>query len=78
MLLTDRLPHGDIKLCDLGFARKVYSGEDVRDIIGTPDYVGQYIKLIIDFFKQSVKHFSFLRDEDIVLNCILLAFWLKV
>lgn len=42
VLLTERLPHGDIKLCDLGFARKVRSGEDVRDIIGTPDYVGQY------------------------------------
>lgn len=39
VLLTERLPHGDIKLCDLGFARKVRSGEDVRDIIGTPDYV---------------------------------------
>lgn len=39
ILLTKPFPHGTIKLCDLGFACLVNTGEDIRDIIGTPDYV---------------------------------------
>ncbi|KAL3831373.1 hypothetical protein ACJMK2_023126 [Sinanodonta woodiana] len=39
ILLTRPFPCGDIKLCDLGFACLVNTGEDIRDIIGTPDYV---------------------------------------
>ncbi|KAK3588157.1 hypothetical protein CHS0354_012221 [Potamilus streckersoni] len=39
ILLTRPFPHGDIKICDLGFACLVNTGEDIRDIIGTPDYV---------------------------------------
>ena len=40
ILFTKPFPHGDIKVCDLGFACLVNTGEDIRDIIGTPDYVG--------------------------------------
>ena len=43
ILLTKAPPMADIKLCDFGFARMVNSGDDIRDIIGTPDYVGEYI-----------------------------------
>ncbi|KAL5006301.1 hypothetical protein ScPMuIL_015107 [Solemya velum] len=39
VLLTEPFPKGDIKLCDLGFACLVNTGEDIREIIGTPDYV---------------------------------------
>lgn len=39
ILLTQPFPKGDIKLCDLGFACLVNTGEDIRDIIGTVDYV---------------------------------------
>lgn len=39
ILFTKPFPHGDIKVCDLGFACLVNTGEDIRDIIGTPDYV---------------------------------------
>ncbi|XP_076093967.1 serine/threonine-protein kinase 17B-like isoform X2 [Mytilus galloprovincialis] len=39
ILLTHPFPKGDIKLCDLGFACLVNTGEDIRDIIGTVDYV---------------------------------------
>lgn len=42
ILFTKPFPEGDIKLCDLGFACLVNTGEDIRDIIGTPDYVGKY------------------------------------
>lgn len=41
ILLTDALPHGDIKLCDFGLARLFNCGHDILEIIGTPDYVGQ-------------------------------------
>ncbi|KAK3102885.1 hypothetical protein FSP39_014678 [Pinctada imbricata] len=39
ILLTKPFPEGNIKICDLGFACLVNTGEDIRDIIGTPDYV---------------------------------------
>lgn len=39
ILLTQPFPHGSVKICDLGFACLVNTGEDIRDIIGTPDYV---------------------------------------
>jgi serine/threonine protein kinase len=44
ILLTDEFPKGSVKICDLGFACLVNTGEDIRDIIGTPDYVGMYIQ----------------------------------
>ncbi|CAH1788440.1 unnamed protein product [Owenia fusiformis] len=43
ILLTKEHPEGDIKLCDFGFARLVNMDEDIRDIIGTPDYVAPEI-----------------------------------
>ncbi|XP_005109941.2 serine/threonine-protein kinase 17B [Aplysia californica] len=39
ILLTKPFPDGDVKICDLGFACLTNTGEDIRDIIGTPDYV---------------------------------------
>ncbi|XP_076465553.1 serine/threonine-protein kinase 17B-like [Babylonia areolata] len=39
ILLTEPFPQGSIKICDLGFACLTNTGEDIRDIIGTPDYV---------------------------------------
>lgn len=39
ILLTEPFPRGSIKICDLGFACLTNTGEDIRDIIGTPDYV---------------------------------------
>ena len=44
ILLTDEFPKGSVKICDLGFACLVNTGEDIRDIIGTPDYVGMYLQ----------------------------------
>jgi len=40
ILLTGTLPECDIKLCDLGLARNVEGTTIIREIIGTPDYVG--------------------------------------
>ena len=41
MLLTGAFPDCDIKLCDFGIARHIARGADVREILGTPDYVGK-------------------------------------
>ncbi len=34
-------PNCEIKLCDLEVARVIEDGESIREIIGTPDYVGE-------------------------------------
>ncbi|KAE8739837.1 hypothetical protein FOCC_FOCC014660 [Frankliniella occidentalis] len=39
MLLTGNYPECDIKLCDFGISRVIRSGIEVREILGTPDYV---------------------------------------
>lgn len=41
MLLTGNYPDCDIKLCDFGISRVIRSGIEVREILGTPDYVGK-------------------------------------
>ncbi|XP_074658860.1 serine/threonine-protein kinase 17A-like isoform X2 [Tubulanus polymorphus] len=44
ILLTKTAPaHGDIKLCDFSFAKQVNQGTDIRDILGTLDYVAPEI-----------------------------------
>ncbi|XP_078571470.1 serine/threonine-protein kinase 17A-like [Branchiostoma floridae x Branchiostoma japonicum] len=39
ILLTKPVPCGDIKLVDFGLARRVNVHEEIREIVGTPDYV---------------------------------------
>ncbi|KAI8515264.1 Serine/threonine-protein kinase 17A [Branchiostoma belcheri] len=39
ILLTKPAPAGDIKLVDFGLARRVNVHEEIREIVGTPDYV---------------------------------------
>ena len=34
-------PNCEIKLCDLEVARVIQNQESIREIIGTPDYVGE-------------------------------------
>jgi len=41
LVLTGPFPNCDIKLCDFGIARHIARGADVREILGTPDYVGE-------------------------------------
>jgi serine/threonine protein kinase len=47
ILLTDKPPTGQVKICDLGLARYVHAGDDVREIMGTPDYVGEYHSTVL-------------------------------
>lgn len=39
LVLMSEFPHGEVKLCDLGISRYISQGADIRDILGTPDYV---------------------------------------
>nr|CAD7424086.1 unnamed protein product [Timema monikensis] len=39
LVLTAEFPLGEVKLCDLGISRYISPGADIRDILGTPDYV---------------------------------------
>lgn len=39
IILTGPLPNCEVKLCDFGISRHLSDGADVREILGTPDYV---------------------------------------
>lgn len=39
LLFTNAYPHCDIKLCDFGISRVITKGIEIREIMGTPDYV---------------------------------------
>lgn len=42
LVLTGDFPNCEVKLCDFGISRYLSEGADVREILGTPDYVGEY------------------------------------
>ncbi|XP_046604377.1 serine/threonine-protein kinase 17B-like [Neodiprion virginianus] len=39
LVLTGEFPECDVKLCDFGISRYISRGADIREILGTPDYV---------------------------------------
>lgn len=43
ILLTKPYPDCDIKLCDFGISRVITKGYELREIVGTPDYVAPEI-----------------------------------
>jgi hypothetical protein len=43
-------PHDEVKLCDLGISRYISEGADIRDILGTPDYVGKLVWMLQNNF----------------------------
>lgn len=43
LLLTGPLPDGEVKLCDFGISRLITEGVELREIVGTPDYVAPEI-----------------------------------
>ena len=42
IVLMGQFPNCEIKLCDLEVARIIQKDEYIREIIGTPDYVGEF------------------------------------
>ncbi len=47
IVLMGAFPNCEIKLCDLEVARVIQKGESIREIIGTPDYVGESVRIMI-------------------------------
>lgn len=45
LVLTGEFPDCDVKLCDFGISRYISHGADIREILGTPDYVGECFHL---------------------------------
>lgn len=43
ILLTSSSPLGDIKIVDFGLSRMVSSHQELREIMGTPEYVGELV-----------------------------------
>lgn len=43
ILLTSCSPLGDIKIVDFGLSRMVSSHRELREIMGTPEYVGESV-----------------------------------
>lgn len=41
ILLTSDEPLGDIKIVDFGLSRMMSSNQEIREIMGTPEYVGK-------------------------------------
>lgn len=41
LVLMGEFPECAVKLCDFEISRKLTPGRDVREILGTPDYVGE-------------------------------------
>lgn len=41
-------PECDVKLCDFEISRVILEGTEVREILGTPDYVGEQRLFMID------------------------------
>ncbi|XP_014469938.1 PREDICTED: serine/threonine-protein kinase 17A-like isoform X2 [Dinoponera quadriceps] len=39
LVLTGKFPDCDVKLCDFGISRYISHGVDIREILGTPDYI---------------------------------------
>lgn len=50
ILLTSQLPPGDIKIVDFGLARRLGAVGELREILGTPEYVGK-----MAFLKQTLQ-----------------------
>ena len=44
-MLTGEFPDCEIKLCDLEISRVITAGTEVREMLGTPDYVGKYDRI---------------------------------
>lgn len=47
-------PECDVKLCDFEISRVVLEGTEVREILGTPDYVGK-AEILFIYFSVNIK-----------------------
>lgn len=54
LVLTGEFPDCDVKLCDFGISRYISHGADIREILGTPDYVGECHSFSTDAWMKNV------------------------
>ena len=47
VVLMGSFPNCEIKLCDMESARVIQEDEHIREVIGTPDYVGEFLQLLL-------------------------------
>lgn len=47
MLLNRSVPHPRIKIIDFGLAHKIDFGNDFKNIFGTPEFVGEYVFIVV-------------------------------
>ena len=52
-------PDCDVKLCDFEISRVILEGTEIREILGTPDYVGKFQNLIIIFMFWLIRKISY-------------------
>lgn len=45
LVLMGEFPDCDVKLCDFEISRVLTPGREVREVLGTPDYVGEWLLL---------------------------------
>ena len=72
IVLMGSFPNCEIKLCDLEVARVIQNGESIREIIGTPDYVGKHRHIKSVFFsvnerKRRLGYFKFILYKNLTL-----------
>lgn len=53
ILLTGPDVGSDVKLCDFGISRLIENGVEVREILGTPDYVGKSAERMKDKWRKN-------------------------
>ena len=47
VVLMGSFPNCEIKLCDMESARVIQEDEHIREVIGTPDYVGEFVQSLL-------------------------------
>lgn len=48
-MLTGEFPDSEVKLCDFGISRYIGEDDDIREILGTPDYIGEFFFRLIGY-----------------------------
>ncbi|CAG2057933.1 unnamed protein product, partial [Timema podura] len=73
LVLTAEFPLGEVKLCDLGISRYISPGADIRDILGTPDYVGK-LRSSSGNHKGTMENFNYLTSVGVIMYVLLTGF----
>lgn len=69
LVMMGTFPECDVKLCDFEISRVILEGADVREILGTPDYVGK----VDEPFDEMYKNFCRSVKERALNNSLLIV-----